>query len=192
MAKTSKVVGIILSGGKSSRMGTEKGLVKYKDKALIEYSIEALKPICDQVIISSNKDCYNYLKLPVIPDEIEECGPIGGVYSGMKAVKADIYLVLSCDVPKVPTILFKDLLLEIGDANLICPIDGSGRKQPLIAAYRATCFPIIEKELLKGNFKMMKLLELLRPKIFSITNDLSYYDAKILSNVNTLQDIKSL
>lgn len=192
MVNTRIVTGIILSGGKSSRMGTEKGLVKHKGKALIEYSIEALLPICDQLVISSNKDCYDYLNLPVIADELKECGPIGGIYSCMHSVKSDIYLVLSCDVPNVLSELFKDLLNEIGEENLICPIDGNGRRQPLIAAYSSSCFPIIESELIKGNFKMMKLIDLLNPRLFSITDELSYYTSKLLSNVNSPIDIRSL
>ncbi len=192
MIENKQIVGIVLSGGKSSRMGTEKGLVKWKGKSLIEYSVDCLRNNCKSVVVSSNKDCYNYLELPVVADEIEDCGPIGGIYSCMKAVKADYYLVLACDVPNVPFQLFDDLLSFIGDADVIFPIDNDERWQPLISVYKASCFKVIEEELLKRNYKMMKLLNLLNVKTFSITNELTYFNSKMLSNANSLQDINSL
>ncbi|MUP38544.1 molybdenum cofactor guanylyltransferase [Labilibaculum euxinus] len=192
MVKNKKIVGIVLSGGKSSRMGSEKGLVEWKGKRLIEYSIEALQPICDQLVISSNMECYNYLGYPIIEDEIKDCGPLGGIYSCMKAVKADYYLVISCDVPNVSFLLFADLLKNIAAFDAIFPIDKDDRKQPLIAVYGSSCKNIIEKELFQGNFKMMKLLDLLQTGTFQISEELPYYNSKMLSNVNSPKDINSL
>ncbi|MPQ47892.1 NTP transferase domain-containing protein [Marinifilum sp. N1E240] len=192
MIKEKKIVGIILSGGKSSRMGTEKGLVAWNGKPLIEYSLECIRGICDQIVISSNKNCYNYLNLPVINDEIKECGPIGGIYSCMKKIKADLYLVISCDVPNVPTQLFTDMIGDIEDADLICPIDDSNRKQPLISVYSANCLSILTSELMDGNYKMMRLLDLLKVKLFQISPNLDYYNSKLLSNANSPDDVASL
>ncbi|MFA9371833.1 MAG: molybdenum cofactor guanylyltransferase [Labilibaculum antarcticum] len=192
MIENKQIVGIVLSGGKSSRMGTEKGLVKWKGKSLIEYSVDCLRNTCKNIVVSSNKDCYNYLSLPVVADEIKDCGPIGGIYSCMKAVKADYYLVLACDVPNVPFQLFDDLLLNIGNADAIFPTDKGERGQPLISVYKASCFKVIEEELLKGNYKMMKLLDLLTTKTFSVTEELTYFNPKMLSNANSLDDINFL
>lgn len=192
MINSKKVAGIILSGGKSSRMGAEKGMVKYKGKRLIEYSIDALRPICDQLVISSNKECYSDLNIPVIADEIKNCGPVGGIYSCIKAVKADFYAVISCDVPNVPVQLFSDMFSNIKKADLICPIDDKGRRQPLISIFSSSCLITIEKELLAGNYKMMKLLDLLKTKTFTITDKLPYYNSKLLLNANSPKDFDSL
>ena len=187
-----KITGIVLSGGKSSRMGTEKGLVKWRGKALIEYSLDALQKVCDQIIISSNKDCYSYLDLPVVKDEIENCGPMGGIYSCMKAYPSDIYVVVSCDVPNVSSALFSDLIANLDQNDVIIPVDEKGKKQPLAAVYRYESFPQIEKELLNGRYKMMKLLDLMHTKAFLISPDLPYYSNKLLSNANTPDDIAAL
>ncbi len=192
MINAKKITGIILSGGKSSRMGTEKGLIVHKGKKLIEYSIEALQSICDQLVISSNQDCYSFLNLPIVTDEIKNCGPIGGIYSCMKSEEADFYAVISCDVPNVPVNLFVDLLSNIKEADFICPVDEIDRRQPLISVFKSSCLPTIEKELLSGNYKMMKLLDLLHGKTFPITDDLPYYNSKLLSNANSPQDFDSL
>ncbi len=75
--------GIILAGGKSSRMGTEKGLVEINHKKMIEYSIDQLKKVTENIIIISNTNKYNYLKYPVYEDLIKDIGPIGGIYTGL-------------------------------------------------------------------------------------------------------------
>ncbi|PXY01045.1 hypothetical protein DF185_10345 [Marinifilum breve] len=192
MIKDTNSIGIVLSGGKSSRMGTEKGLVKWQGKTLIEYSVNCLNAVCDDIVISSNNKDYNYLNFPVIKDEIANCGPIGGIYSCMKNVIADYYLVISCDVPNVPTELFKDLLKNIGDADLIYAVDSMGKKQPLVAIYKRSCFSTIETELLNGNYKMMKLLEKIKHKEYLVTRDLKYYHDNILSNANSPEDLGKL
>ena len=51
MIEKKDITGIILAGGKSSRMGTDKGLLKFNDKSFIEYSIAAIKPLVSQIII---------------------------------------------------------------------------------------------------------------------------------------------
>ncbi|WP_282013775.1 molybdenum cofactor guanylyltransferase [Marinifilum flexuosum] len=192
MIQEKKSIGIVLSGGKSSRMGTEKGLVKWQSKALIEYSVKCLNSICNNIVISSNNEDYNYLNLPVIKDEIANCGPLGGIYSCMKNISADYYYVISCDVPNVPTELFKDLFKNIREADLIYAVDSKGKKQPLVAIYKRSCFLTIESELLNGNYKMMKLLEKIKAKEYLVTQDLKYYRDNILSNANSPEDLNNL
>ncbi len=183
------VVGIILSGGKSRRMGQEKGFVKYKGKALIEYAIEALKPLCNELVISTANVDYAYLGLPMIADEIPDCGPIGGISTCMKAIEADIYLVISCDVPNVPTQLFSDLLTQL-DGNAVIPIDETGRKQPLAACYASSALSFFDKALRSNDLKMMNLLSILDPTYFTPPSNLAYYQSNIFSNLNSLDDIK--
>ncbi|MCT4603376.1 MAG: molybdenum cofactor guanylyltransferase [Marinifilum sp.] len=192
MIEKKKTVGIVLSGGKSSRMGTEKGLVQWKGKALIEYAVDCLRNICDSIIISSNKTCYNHLNFPVVKDEIANCGPIGGIYSCMKNIRADYYFIVSCDVPNVPADLFNDLFRNIGDSDLIYAVDESGKKQPLVAVYSFACLPIIEEQLLKGNFKMMKLLDLIQHKEFYVSAKLKYFTPNMLSNANSPDELQKL
>lgn len=190
MSQSKRITGIILSGGKSSRMGTEKGLVNYKGKALIEYSVEALSSFCDHLLISSGNDAYSYLGLPIIPDEIPNCGPIGGIYSCMKAFPSDIYLVASCDVPHIDSQVFKHLLESLGEFQAVIPIDSKGKKQPLVACYSSDCFPVFQKELQEGKLKMMKLLSKLDVYYQPIRQQENGLSSNLFFNANTPEDLQ--
>jgi len=183
-----KIVGIVLSGGKSKRMGQEKGLVQFQGKALIEYAIATLKPLCHELVISTANDNYSYLALPLIADEIPDCGPIGGISTCMKAIEADIYLVISCDVPHVPSQLFVDLLRQL-KGNAIIPIDETGRKQPLAACYATSASGYFHEALESGHLKMMSLLSKMNPLYFTPSPNLDYYQPNLFSNLNTMGDI---
>jgi len=183
-----KIVGIVLSGGKSRRMGQEKGLVKYQGKALIEYAIETLRPLCHELVISTSNDDYSYLDLPMIADEIPDCGPIGGISACMNAVEGDIYLVISCDVPHVPTQLFADLVDQL-NGNAVIPVDETGRKQPLAACYASSASVYFHEALKSGQLKMMNLLSKMDPFYFTPTQNLNYYQPNLFSNFNSMGDI---
>ena len=186
--KEAKIVGIVLSGGKSRRMGQEKGLVEYRGKALIEYAIDTLKPLCHEMVISTANDDYAYLGLPMIADEIPDCGPIGGISTCMKAMDADIYLVISCDTPHLPTQLFTDLVAQL-KGKAIIPIDETGRKQPLAACYTSSASSFFHEALKSGHLKMMSLLSKMNPLYFKPSLNLDYYQANLFSNLNSMGDI---
>jgi len=186
-----KIVGIVLSGGKSKRMGQEKGLVQYQGKALIEYAIETLKPLCHELVISTANDDYAYLTYPMIADEIPDCGPIGGINTCMKTTDADIYLVISCDTPHVPTDLFVDLIAQL-KGNAVVPVDETGRKQPLAACYSSQASSFFQEALEFGNLKMMSLLSKLNPLYFDPDSKARYYRSDIFSNLNSLNDIQGI
>ena len=63
-----QATGIILAGGKSSRMGEDKGLVLLNGKPMIQYVIEALKEVVSDIIIISNNASYNKFRVPVYSD----------------------------------------------------------------------------------------------------------------------------
>lgn len=104
-ATKDEITGIILAGGKSSRMGKDKGLCDFKGKALVSYAIETLRPLCGNLMISANyfPEKYAEFDLPVIADEVKNIGPMGGILSCLKQSHTQHNLVLSCDTPFVTT-----------------------------------------------------------------------------------------
>ena len=84
-----RITGIILAAGKSSRMGTEKGLLSFKSINFIENIINTIKPFCDEIIISSNSNHYDYLSFKIVDDNYNDKGPIAGLEACLSKSKTD-------------------------------------------------------------------------------------------------------
>ncbi len=96
--------GLVLAGGKSTRMKKDKSLLKYHRTTQIEYCYDLLKKFCDQVFISNRQEQSNlsaHNPLPQINDTFLNVGPMGGILSAMRAHPQAAWLVLACDLPFV-------------------------------------------------------------------------------------------
>ena len=99
-----KVLGAIIAGGKSSRMGQDKAFIEWRGKMLITHVIERLSPQADAVIINSNSDPERFT-LPVVADLIETGTPIAGLHAALTYASArgfDAVLTSPCDTPLLP------------------------------------------------------------------------------------------
>ncbi len=89
-----KVTAIILAGGKSSRMGADKGMQKLFGKPLVSYAIGELYGLCDDIIIRSSSAEYAGFGYKLVADEFPGIGPMGGVYSALRQSETNDNLVL--------------------------------------------------------------------------------------------------
>ena len=185
------ITGIILAGGKSSRMGSEKGLIQYQGKAMIVYAIELLKPLCNELLISANSDAYHHLGYRVVADEIPEAGPMGGIYSCMKQAKNEVCLVLSCDMPLMQYQALAAILQNIAGFDAVLPLHGDDYYEPLCAAYRKSLIPEFEKRIRKGSFKMLDLIKNCNTNILAVAEN-SKLNPSLFYNINSKKDLKQL
>jgi len=183
---TKPYTGIILCGGKSLRMGTEKGLVQLKGKSLISYSISLFENLCSEVIISSNSNYYNNVGLKVVSDIYPDCGPIGGLYSGLKAATNNFCMVAPCDTPFLTAQLYRHLLSYCDDAFAIIP-SFKGNLQPVCGIYATKGIPIIEKCIQQKVFKMHTLVQELNAVIVSV--DIFFNENNCFENINTSEQL---
>ncbi len=181
--KNKSLTGIILAGGKSSRMGTDKAFLIYNNKTFIEHVIEALKPSVRDIIISANTAVYSSLGYKVCNDSIPNCGPLGGIYTALSNSKSEKNIVISCDMPLVNAHLIK-YLIEHAQEKQVNLLAHNGDIEPLCAIYDKSCLPIL-KTCLKNNFlKMKNILGQLSTHEIEINNEL-FYHPQLMSNVNT-------
>ena len=188
MISKSNITGIILSGGKSSRMGTDKGFLKLKGKTFMEHSIDALKPLVSEIIIISNNTAYDVFKLKRVNDMIENAGPLAGVYTGLKHSKTDYNLVLSCDIPLINTDILKLLIDAIDDTSEIVQIENNGKTSPLIALYKTSCANKFYKLLIEGERRLRNAVNQCNTKQIKLNSEIGIYT----SNVNTPEEFKML
>jgi molybdopterin-guanine dinucleotide biosynthesis protein A len=111
-----RIAAVILAGGLGRRMGgADKGLIEYQGRPLIEWTLAALSPQVDQLVISANRnlDTYAAYGHRVLPDTLPEFpGPLAGVLAALDAVQADWLLAVPCDTPHLPA----DLVSRLHDA----------------------------------------------------------------------------
>jgi len=189
--KNEKVTGIVLTGGLSSRMGKEKGFCLLNDKPLVEYAIDLLQKECSSVMIGSNNDLYRKFGFRVIEDEIKGIGPIGGIYSCLKSSQTDDNFILSCDMPMVRGELIRHLLSYRAQYEAIVPIH-LGHPEPLCAFYRKDIVPMLERQIMNGNYKLQDVLKALNTKYLDIGPDLEFYHHKLFANINTEVDLNRM
>lgn len=185
-----EITGIILAGGKSSRMGKDKALSDFKGKPLISYAIETLKPLCGTLIISANQTGkYGTFGLPVISDEIKNIGPMGGILTCLKHSETQHNLIISCDTPFVGSDLFMHLLRKIENYQVVVPSHETFLIEPLNAYYNTNLIGEMEKSIWEGNYKLMDFFKKVRFKSVEINEKLPFYKEHLFLNINTLKDI---
>lgn len=172
------ITGIILAGGKNSRMGSDKAFVKYKNKYLIEYAIEAFTGICSNILISANDDIYSQFGYLVIEDIFPDTGPMGGIYSCLKHSSSERNVVLPCDMPGVSSDLIHYLIRNAGIEDTVVAESADKHIEPLCAIYHKNTLPLFEKYLLNGEYAMYKLLNDLQVKKVCISEDIPFYRKK--------------
>jgi molybdopterin-guanine dinucleotide biosynthesis protein A len=152
-----RYTGVIISGGKSSRMGTDKGLLLYRGKPLVQYSIDLLKPFCTELLISTQNQEYAQFGLPLIADEIPDCGPMGGIYSALNSTQTGYVLVLACDMPFVSPKTIEKLLSDKNEFDCVVPRVGD-KLEPLCAIYSRSVLKSIESRIKAGNLALYSLI----------------------------------
>lgn len=178
------VTAIILAGGKSSRMGKDKGLLLYRGIRMVEHVIDACLQLTSRILISTNNPDYRFLNYKLIPDNFKESGPIGGIQAALKQSETEYNIFCPCDMPNLqPGILQKVMAASEGQLAVVAT-DIHGKVFPVVGCYKKSVLPVIEAQIKKGDFKLQHLLNELNAKKVMIS------EAKALSNINYPEDLK--
>ncbi len=184
---------VVMAGGESSRFGTNKALVKWRGKTLIEDIIQKALTVTDNVVLSlKNPSDYNWLDIPKIPDKKKGIGPMGGLYSVLKAISFPEVLLVACDMPLLDPRLIKFLIDFKASEPVVIP-KANGRLHPLHARYHKSLLPIIEGLIEKKAYKMSELLNKVPVKIVGHDEVGDEINLELcLTNVNTVEDFKKI
>lgn len=188
MNKKRNITGIILAGGKSSRMGTDKGFVSYKNKPFVQHIIDVVRPLVSEIIIISNNPNYDIFGLKRFHDIIENAGPLAGIQTGLHFSETENNLVISCDVPLISSELLEVLISEINPTSEVIQLQSGDKKTPLIAMYKKSCESKFSEVLKQGERRVRKALEQCEVKTIIIEKALEKHTA----NINTKEDLKEI
>lgn len=184
--KTKPINAYILAGGKSSRMGTDKGLLLFEGKAMIQYVIEQLQPFFDKLVIVSNNPEYEKFGLEVIPDLIKDIGPAGGIYTALKHSDSPLNFMVSCDMPFITkeAIAF---ILKKADENQIVLLENQGKLEPLFGVYAKDCDAVWLKLIQQNTIKLQKMVSYFNLKTIPVENN-EIFKESFFKNINTKED----
>jgi molybdenum cofactor guanylyltransferase len=179
------ITGVILAGGKNSRMGSDKGLLQVGDKSIMERQIEVLQPLVNDIIIIHNGKHYSHLGYQVHEDLILDCGPMGGIYTALKVSQTPKNFILSCDMPFINNELVKLIIREAEHCEIAIPRHGE-KLEPLCAVYDQSCLETFKELLDQKALKMMDALKFFKVKEIRVPQEI--LDTKPFTNINTPED----
>jgi molybdopterin-guanine dinucleotide biosynthesis protein A len=185
------VTGVVLAGGKSTRMGKNKSLLPYQGKNLIDAPIEKLSRIFSQVCLSvRNQEDFSEYNFRKIPDSYPDIGPIGGITSILKAGIPRAFCV-ACDMPFLNE-AFIQYLCSFGDFDAVVPV-WKGREEMLHAVYSDALLAGFEGAIAAHRYKLKDALGAARVH-FVTDEEIRKFDPRgtMFQNVNSPSDYEKL
>jgi molybdopterin-guanine dinucleotide biosynthesis protein A len=185
MTKMENITGFVLAGGKSSRMGLDKGLLKINNKTFVQLVTNAMKPLVSDIIIVSNNRDHDKFGYKRIEDIITDSGPLAGIHTALNYSNTDYNLILSCDIPFITTKILRKLT-EIDFQNYdVVQIKSQDKTMPLIAIYHKSCRFKCNELLQKGEKRLHVAIDQWNVRTVLIDNKLESF----VRNINTKDDL---
>ncbi|MBG14987.1 MAG: hypothetical protein CL853_01395 [Crocinitomicaceae bacterium] len=175
---------IILAGGKSSRMGTDKGLLSFKGKPMIQHVIDNLASKFQETIIVSNNKNYDQFKKIRVADNHTSIGPLGGIEAGLFASSTINNIIVSCDSP-FTSIDLTNFIVEHHKHKDVIFLENNGL-HPFPGFYHKRILPKIKAMIDKQDYKIANLKNYCRVQNL----DCSGFDEKYFINFNSTDQIE--
>ena len=191
--KIAGVTGVILAGGASSRMGSNKALLPHKGGRFIESIYRELSEIFPEVILVTNTpEQYAFLPCRKVPDIFEGMGALAGIHAGLAQSSNPAVFTVACDMPHLDPWLIRHIANRGVGCDIVLPKSPFGY-EPLHALYREGCLPAMEECLRKGKRRIVSILPQLRVREIAAA-EVARFDPSFdsFSNINTPQEYYDL
>ena len=188
MIQKKSITAIILAGGKSSRMGADKGLIDLNGRTFMARILKAVEPFVDKTMIVSNDSNYDVFPIKRVSDIILDAGPLAGIFSGLFYSESEVNLVLSCDVPLINEAVLNTLMEGYDAEGDVTQLQSRGKTMPLIALYKKQCMHPCLESLKKGERRLTKVVEQMKTKTIILDANLE----PLVRNINTVDELKEI
>jgi len=189
MFNKKNITAIILAGGKSTRMKTDKGLIYFGNKTLIEHVIESIKKMTDRIIIITTNPAYEKFGFPCFPDVFKDKGALGGIYSGLIHSHTQKNLFVGCDMPFLSEKLLNFLVNNCGEEDVLLT-NHRDKAEPLCSVYDKNCITHIRSLLEKNQLKITTAIEGLKTRVISFDNE-DWFVGNEFTNINSIEELKN-
>lgn len=188
------ITGVILAGGKSSRMGVNKTFLKLGNQSIIERIVDLLKSIFSEVILITNTpEEFRFLQLPLYEDVYKWKGPLAGIHSGLLNSKTGQNFIISCDVPLISKEMI-EYIIEYKSDKPIKFCEAAGYHQPLVGRYSKKILKEIEKFISNNEMSDKSFHCFLKSVDAEIIHPekLLFYKDELFFNLNRPEDYENL
>ena len=180
------VKGLVLAGGRSTRMGQDKGMMVWYNKPQRYYLADLLREVCDEVFISCREEQIAEMPAgyPTLTDTVSGMGPMGGILSAFHKYPAATWLVAACDLPLLDRATLNFLIHHRNPQAIATTFKSpyDGLPEPLITLWEPGSMPILQQKMNDGFKCPRKVL------INSNATILTAPDERALMNTNTPDD----
>lgn len=189
MRKKIPLSGVILAGGKSSRMGRDKAFLRFGQGTLLEALARLMTSIFEETLVIVNEkmncDALDLSGALVYRDLFKNCGPLAGLYTALAYSNCAASCAISCDMPFVDEDVIRHLADSAGDEyDAVCYQDTAGKLQPFPGIYFRTSKHLIRLLLDRGEGAMQRLLQVAVIKTWVLEEKRN----KVWTNMNTPED----
>lgn len=190
---TKKITGIILAGGKNSRMGVNKAFIDIDGKRMIDHILDIYRTIFSETIIVTNEPLIytEFSDAVIVTDIYKGKGSLGGIYTGLFYAQYDYAFVVACDMPFLNKKFIDFMIAQIGQDDIIVPelLEGF---QALHAIYSRRCLPAIKKMVMSDKLKITAFYKNMHVlKIPENTIKPFNQDGRLFLNINTPDDLQA-
>lgn len=184
------MTGIILSGGKSTRMGENKAFIEIEGVPIVSRIYTLFKELFQEVVIVTNQpELFKNFDSIIYSDLLPNKGALGGLYTGLFFSTFQYSFCVACDMPFIKKSLVQYLINHIEGEDVIVP-RGKDGLQPLHAVYSKNCLDPIKKIMEQGRYKIIDFYNLVSIKIVE-EKDFTSLDPlrESFINVNTPEEL---
>jgi len=150
---------------------------------MIEALIEQIRPCFEIILISAGDwEKFAFLKFPVVVDEAPGQGPLQAILTALRASPCRTNFIVACDIPAIDVPFLRKMIALAPGSDIVVPRYRDGKFEPLFAAYSRAIIPMIERQVVAGDFRISSLFKTCRTEFVTMDGQ------EWFCNLNTIEE----
>lgn len=186
----SEIAAVVLSGGKSTRIGKNKSFLNIGSSFFLDVIIKKLKRVFDEIYVVTDKpSTYQKIGINCLLDIFPERGPLGGIYTALELIDVNYIFVFACDMPFLSTQLINSMIEKIDKRyDAIVPLY-KRHAEPLHSIYAQSSKDTIRGYVIQNRLSVHSLFSKFST-LYVKEKDIKPFGSNMFFNVNTMDDYK--
>ncbi|MBP1764974.1 MAG: mobA 3 [Firmicutes bacterium] len=187
------MTGIVLAGGRSSRMGKDKAELPWQGGTMLSAAVDKLALFCKEIIVVGPQRTLER-NVRWTQDRYVGKGPLAGLHAGLEEASDDSVLVVPCDMPTLPVRVLEEIIkvAETGEFDVVLPVHSDGNEPLCTWLSKSACLPVVRRLLENGHTCPLDIYQYVR--VGELNVDQFFPKAtveKIFANLNSPVDYEA-